>query len=152
MNQKIQILIFVVLAVLVGFIRETFFVRIGWNEFRLTDNTFAPESFPLLGFLDSLNAKQLLYSRYLGTFFFTVIFWLLTILMVKWFFPDKSNYRIAHLVFFCVFVLSAILHLISMPLGLHLSVFPIARWMMHCLETPLILLLLLPAFYWVKNS
>lgn len=145
-----KILVFVLLVIIAGFLRETLFVRIHWHEMVFTENAYPPEPHWLFSFLKSMDLHQLLVTRYVATMFFIVAFWLLSLLMLKLFFPGQKM-KLIHLIFICVFVAGFFLFSLGYILPWKRSLYEIARWDIGLIETPLIIILLFPVL-WLKQN
>jgi hypothetical protein len=148
----VKIILYIFLVVLVGFYRETFFVRIAWYEHAATDESFAPSSFPLLGFLENLSFNQLQYMRYIGTFVFTLLFWLLALLLNKWFFQIQSNNKISHFIFAGLFAAGVVVFLMYKLFPKAELFFELSRWILQFIQSPLCILFLLPVFLLRKKA
>lgn len=150
MNKKIiNTVLFTALVVLTGFFRETFFVRIAWCEAVVTGQATAPKSHWLFSFLESLSMNQLQVAKYSGTIFFIIAFWLIALLMVRWFFTVRSNFILTHFIFIIPFCLGTLIYACGLFLPGEKYFYEISRWMIGLIETPLIIMLLFP-LYWVK--
>ena len=150
--KSVKIIFYIFLVVLIGFYRETFFVRIAWYEHASIDESFAPSSFPLLGFLDHLSFEQLNYMRYIGTVLFSVLFWLLALLLNKWFFQIQSNSKITHFFFALLFLAGVIVFVLYKLFPKAELLYELSRWMMQFIQSPLCILFLLPVFLLRKNA
>lgn len=148
MNKKIiYTLIFIALVVLAGFLRETFFIRIKWCEAVVSGKAVAPTSHWLFSFLESMNLRQLQFTKFFGTIFFVIIFWLLTLLMLYWFFNLKVHAKLVHLIFLFPFCFGIFIYACSLFLPGQEYFYAIARWSIGLIETPLIIMILFPLFW-----
>ncbi|HYG52237.1 MAG TPA: hypothetical protein VD905_15105 [Flavobacteriales bacterium] len=143
-------LAFLFFVVVAGYLRETLFVHIAWHEAALTDKYFSPEPHWLFPFLKNMDIRQLLITRYVATVFFVIVFWALSMLMIKFFFPNQSMKAI-HFIFACVFTAGFFLFLMGYVLPWPKSLYEMARWTIGLIETPLIIVLLFP-FLWLRQN
>lgn len=152
MNKKIiYAILLVLLIVLAGFLRETYFVRISWCQAVVSGKAIAPESHWLFSFLESFNLTQLTVAKFAGTCFFVLVFWMLSLLMVKLFFDEKRNYKLVHLLFAIPFAIACFIYTIGLlPLGI-IHFYQVSRWIIGVIETPLVIMLLFPVL-WVRSK
>jgi len=150
-NQGFKIFILAGLVVLMGFLRETLFVRIEWYEKVVLDQAEPPSRHWLFGFLEHLSYRQLEISRYVFTLVFVLIFYMLSRFMIRWFFPSGTNIRLTNLVFISILFLTALFTLAGYITGYRIAWYNVARYTMNLIETPLILFVLFPLF-WVARK
>lgn len=136
-------MVLVILVIVAGFLRETLFVRIEWYEMVRAEGAIPPEHSWLFGFLENLSYTQLKICRYAFTLFFILVFYALCLMMVKWFFPALSK-RIVHFVFIGVFSAAVLVFSLGFITGQQAGFYSLARYMAGVIETPLVVILLVP--------
>jgi hypothetical protein len=150
-NRGFKILVLIGLVVLMGFLRETLFVRIEWYEKVVLDKADPPPPHWLFGFLEHFSYRQLEISRYVFTLVFVSVFYLLSRLMIRWFFPSSTNIKLVNLIFIGVLFLAGIFTLAGYVTGYKMAWYNIARYALNLIETPLILFLLFPLFWTARK-
>lgn len=143
-NKIILALLFIVSVIVMGYLRETFFVRIKWNEAVQSGQAYPPASFTLYTFMESFTLKQLFIAKIIGTIFFSIVFWLFSLLMVTLFLNKKENYRLIHFVYFSVFTFGIVVYLMGRYLFHTQEFYEFSRFLFGFIETPLGLLILYP--------
>jgi hypothetical protein len=152
LNKKIiYTILFILLVVFTGFIRETYFVRIAWCEAVVSGQATAPQSHWLFYFLESFSSGQLSTAKYIGTLFFILVFWLLGLLMIRWFFKSSANFKLVHFAFLIPFCTGTLIFTLGLLFPGQKSFYDISRWIIGLIETPLIIMILFPAM-WVKEK
>lgn len=151
MSKKLKTSIFVFFIVVAGFIRETLFVRITWYYAVATGAADPPPGNWLFSFLQSCSAEQLMNLKYIFTLVFMLVFMGLSLLLVKWFFHQPSNYKLVFYVFAGLFIVAAFLFLCGYVFPAREQWYAFSRWTMGVIETPLCIILLYPVF-WLKRQ
>lgn len=150
-NRAFKIIVLAALVVLMGFLRETIFVRIEWYEKVVLEQADPPSRHWLLGFLEHFSYRQLEISRYVFTLVFILVFYVLSRIMILWFFPSVANIKLTNLVFIAILFLATLFMLAGYITGYRAAWYSIARYTLNLIETPLILFLLFPLF-WVGRK
>jgi hypothetical protein len=143
-------IVFVLLVIIAGYLRETFFVRVQWYEIVVQGNATPPQPYWLFSFLEKMSLQQLIVTRYIATLLFIAVFWGLSLLMIRLFFSAKG-FKTVHVVFIIVFGAGILFFLVGYILPWKKSLYEMARWDIGLIETPLIIILLFP-FLWLKQN
>ena len=150
-NPAFKIFILIGLVVLMGFLRETLFVRIEWYEKVVLDQAEPPSRQWLFGFLEHFSYRQLEISRYVFALVFVFVFYVLSRIMIRWFFPSVTNIKITNLIFISTLFLTTVFTLAGYVTGYKMAWYNIARYTLNLIETPLVLFVLFPLF-WVGRK
>lgn len=151
MNSKlVRAVLFILLVVTAGYLRETFFVRIKWYEAVQSGIAYPPESFPLFSFLETLTLSQLFTAKIIGTIAASILFWLLAVLMIKWFFNKSQEYKLIHLIYLTLFLLGIFVYAIGKYIFHANGFYEFSRFLFGFIETPLGILILFPVLH-IRN-
>jgi hypothetical protein len=140
----------VVLIFIIGYFRELIFVHINFQRTQVyyheTDTDYN-YTFPgVLLFLKKLDYAQLTQLKWVLTVLFYLIYFGITYLLVSKIFKNRTYNLItiiAHLVFF---ILAGIFYLIGQFTGKGLEGYTLSREFMGILQSPLLLMILMPTF------
>ncbi|HLP10781.1 MAG TPA: hypothetical protein VK177_02555 [Flavobacteriales bacterium] len=143
-------IVFALLVIFTGYLRETFFVRVQWYEIVARGNATPPESYWLFSFLEKMSLDQLITTRYVATIFFIGVFWGLSMLMIKFFFMG-NGFKTVNIIFLVVFGAGFFFYCLGYFLPWKKSFYELARWDIGLIETPLIIILLFPLL-WLKQN
>ncbi len=153
MNKKIiYSVLFIGLVILIGFLRETYFVRIKWNEAVIEGTAYKQAAFWLFTFLENLSLNQLTIAKYIGTIFFVLAFWGLSLLMIKLFFTNQNYYRLIHFVFILVLSFGLLVYAIGFLFAKNQEFYSFSRWIIGFIETPLSIAILFPVLWITRNK
>lgn len=150
-NNRMALLLGIV-YVAIGFFREFVFLNVN-EQSRVTyyhadDSQVAPS----MRFLEHLSYTTLYYAKYPLTLFFSAIFALLACLVVRLLFGERKYVRFTLLIYAGVFLLSLLFFAIGKLTGQPESFYEIARFIAGLVETPALLIVLVPAFFLATNS
>jgi len=152
LRNKLSAAAFTLLYVATGFFREFVFVNVN-EQIRVTyykvgDSQLAPS----MRFLEGTDYGTLYYSKWILTLVFTLIFAGLAALIVKLLFAEKKFVRLTLLVYAGVFALGILFFGLGLLLGQQEKLYTIARFLAGLVETPAMLIVLIPAFYLARSG
>lgn len=130
----------------VGFFRE--FVFVNWNEqIRVTYyNSPDPHVHPMMQWMSGFSYSSLYWLKWPLTMFFVILFAALSLLIMQFLFRDRTYNRITLYAYAGIFFLSFLFFGLGWLLGLREAAYPIARFMVGMIETPLLLIILIASF------
>jgi exosortase F-associated protein len=149
-NSKIKrnfiLIIMAILAVLTGYLRDTVFKTINaiLRAWDLDQDYFLP---PFISFLQNLEYQTLVNLKWLLTLFFSLIYLILSIIIVKTLFKGNKYLRITAFTYLGVFLVSAGF-IVSGYVFKSSSekMYEFARYLMGMAQSPIILMILIPTF------
>ena len=141
------ILLFVVFMIL-GFSRDYLFVNINYQAgkiyYQRVDDYHVAEG---LKFLETWSYKKLYFSKWILTVLYMLMYGIITIMGIHLTFKNKQYNRYAFLVYALLFVLAALVYNSGNYLLSVDRAYTISRQIMGWLQSPIIAMILLPAFY-----
>lgn len=147
MNRKVAISILTLAIVALGFLRGYLFGNINWIYKTLTVNRPNAARHEFYFLLD-WEANSILKLKWLLTFIFFGLFWLMTLYIVKVVF-DKSKYnKSVHILYLGMLGLSALLYLTGYLLGYSREFYHLVRTVMGIAQSfmPLMILVIIIKF------
>jgi hypothetical protein len=148
MNKKLKIVLIIFLFAIVWFYRETTFIYTNALISELqnkTGNGF--KMFAGLGFLKHCDLRTLLMLKWVFTIIYVIVFWLLCLLMVKWFYNTAIHYKLTHIIYLSVPVLSFVVYTLSHLInGGQEYGYMFSRHLLGAAQSPLIAMLLISVF------
>jgi hypothetical protein len=140
----------IVVVFIIGYIRELIFVHINFQRTQVyyheTDLDYN-YTFPgILLFLKKLDYAQLTQLKWILTVLFYLIYFGITYLLISAIFKNKTYNLItiaSHLVFFLI---AGIFYLVGVFTGKGLEGYTLSREFMGILQSPLLLMILIPTF------
>lgn len=136
----------VFLLMFVGFLRDFMFVNINYELIDIYYKRYewSPPSF--LAVFNDWNYDTLYYFKFFLTGLFTLMYCLITILGIRIAFQDKKYLRITIIAFAIIMGLAFLIYLSGFA-GIDEEVaYTFSRWLMGFVESPLVLMILVPAF------
>lgn len=147
MNRRLLLVLFILLAIGLGFFREFVFININ-EQMRVTYYHAADSHVAgLFRFLEGYSYTTLYYLKWPLTLFFAALFAGITSLIIRFWFPGKNYTRIVFLAFGAIFLLAFLLFLLGWLTGAYYFFYTIARFLVGLAESPALLAVLIPAFY-----
>ncbi|TND06486.1 MAG: hypothetical protein FD123_3524 [Bacteroidetes bacterium] len=135
-----------------GFFREFVFVNIN-EQMRVTYyQTNDSQVAPSMQFLNSFEYGTLYYAKWPLTFLFTVIFAAFAALIVRAIFQNRRLVIITLLAYSAVFFTGLLFYGIGVLAGSVERFYVIARFLAGMVETPALLIVLVPAFYLFRQE
>lgn len=153
MNKQLKVVLLIFLFAFVWFYRETTFIYtnalISEIEYQ-TNNHF--KMFLGLGFLKNCDLQTLYILKWLFTFIYAIVFWLLCLLLVKWFYTSAVNYKLTHFVYLALFALSFAAYSLGYLISeLQDYAYSFSRYLLGAAQSPLVAMLLIPVFMAKKS-
>ncbi len=154
LSRKITIILFIaVILVMTGFYRDFIFKNIN----SLLQAMDAGISYTLpnsLSFLENCNSYTLIKTKWLLTFFFSLSYFLITLITIQLFFKNKNYSRISVVSYAAISAISGLLMLAGYIIpSLSERMYEFARYLMGMLQSPVILMILFAAFkFYDKDS
>ena len=137
----------VVLFLLLGFLRDFLFVNINYQAsiayYNAPNEHYMPTS---LNFIETWSYKKLYYTKWLLTLVFAVVYSTITFGSIKYFFKQKSYNKITLGIYLLLVVIAFSSYLFGLFFNEYIKGYSIARQIMGLVQSPLVLMILLPAF------
>ena len=151
-----QNILFVILIALVlsllGFYREFVFENINAQLYKLWYDYRDYNLPPALGFLNSWTADELYYLKFPLTIVSCLTYFLVAFLTVRHFFPGKKFRNITFFAHAFVFILAGAFFMYGMLFDDYDHGYQFSRIFMDFLQSPLLLMILLPGFGLIKEE
>lgn len=145
MKRYLLITLVCILLISLGFIRESIFKN--FNEqiyyFQSGSDEFVKSEFYSTIFKNS-NYNQLVWSKWIFTILFTIIFYLLSIFGLRTFFNSWQHTKITTIIYGSIVTISAVIFLGGWTMGHIGQAYRFARIFMGAVQSPFILLMLIP--------
>lgn len=148
-NQRFRktafILLMIILYLLAGYFRDTFFKNLN-SQIDVANGNSVPFEFSAgMTFLGELTAKSLVNLKWIMTVIFTLIFLLLGIITIRLFLKNKKNLRLLLFAYSFIFILAGIVLVTGKVFsGWEEKTFGLSRDLLHALQSPLIIMILIP--------
>ncbi|MES2837182.1 MAG: hypothetical protein V4667_06650 [Bacteroidota bacterium] len=154
-KNKIQLLLFSLLLIFIGFLREYLFVSINLRIQQIYYNS--NENVNLIPdwiqYISHLNYSELLILKWVLTFIFIVAFWLVAILIFKKFSFDKKDIKLFSIVLVTLLIASLLFYWIGDSLfNKEYFGYKIARSITGFLQSPLPILIYIAFVYSIKKQ
>ncbi len=152
------VVILVVAMILLGAFRDFLFVNVNfqlqylWKVQVLSDSLAVGRAHSLFDFLKSYDYYTVYYTKFALTLVFAFLYWLNTILVVKLVFGDKKFLKYTTYVFAIVVLISLVLYGGGYLFGVPYEGYNLANRFMKLIQSPLILMVLVPIFLLIKKS
>jgi hypothetical protein len=145
-KKYILLLLIVCILLLLGYFRDFVFKTINaLLQAKQYDALFT--SPPTLQFLDGYSARELIKLKWVLTLLFTFVYWGITLFTIKIVFDKKKFNRLTNGVYIVVLLLSGLLMLLGYAFnGLAEHMYEPSRYLMGIAQSPVILMILIPAF------
>lgn len=144
----------VLILILVGFLREFLFVNIGYQSTKVyyQDAEFTYELPVALKWLNSFTYFQLYYGKWVLTVLFYCLYYAITALTIHLLYHKRKYNRVTLVVHLVLFGVAAVFYLLGYLMNRNAEGYTLAREIMGLLQSPLILMILLPTFYLFQAS
>jgi hypothetical protein len=135
-----------------GFLRDFVFLNV--NEQSRIAYYHSPDSFlsPSMAFLTAWSYPQLYYLKWVLTFFFAGLFMVLTLAFVRLLFPARKYLRWTILAYGILLLLAGLFFIGGYLAGQSENGYRIARFLLGMAQSPIVLMVLLPAFRLADRS
>jgi hypothetical protein len=149
MPRKIGLTFILMITVLTGFLREFLFTRINEYLFSLwyDEPSYAIHSLPVLSYFDY---ESLYWTKWGLTLLFAFLFYGLTNFALKFIF-NEYYWKITGGIYLLILFLAGISMTIGYAINDLKSVYPFARFMMGMIQSPLILMIMVPGL-WLQQQ
>lgn len=144
---KIKVLILAILIVLLGFVRDYFFMNINWIFLTLT-NGRPNQALDEFYFLLNWTPAEINNLKWVLTFVFSAAFFLLTYLVIRIQFQNKTYNKITFVVYLLIVSAALGLYFLSFVFGLSDNLYGVIRTLMGIAQSfmPLMILYILFKF------
>lgn len=150
LKKKIALAFILILAFIIGYIRETIFIIINTviNDYPFPYNAsyVKPPTF-----LYSISTNHLITIKWLLTLFFSICFAGITLFLVNFYFKSKSFNKLTIITYSGLFLISLIISLISIIFNLFESFYGVSRFIAGLLQYPLLTLIMFTMFYFIQK-
>ncbi len=136
----------IALLILSGYLRDTVFKTINalLRAWDLDQDYFLP---PFLSFLENYQYETLENLKWLLTLIFSLLYLILTIFSIKLFLKSSKYIKIAIFTYLGIIVISGVFILIGLCFNsIAQKMYEFARYLMGMAQSPIILMILIPAF------
>lgn len=140
-----------ILYIITGFFREFVFLNV--NEqmrvsyYHATDSQVAPS----MQFLSSFSYSALYYGKWPLTLLFTAIFAAIAAYIIRFLFRDRTFVRITLWAYAAVFFTGFLFYAAGYLVGWQERFYVIARFLAGIVETPALLIVLIPTFFLMRQ-
>ncbi len=146
LKNSLTLIVLALIAVLLGYLRDSIFKTINalLRAWDLSQDFYLPN---YLTFLENFEYNTLVNLKWALTLFFSILYLFLSIFAIKWLFNNKKQVNITIFTYLAIIFLSGLF--ISIGLLWHASsdkMYEFARYLMGMAQSPIILMLLIPAF------
>jgi len=138
----------VVLLIVVGFLRDFIFVNLNYQAslaYYHQDNDYKLSS--LISFIETWSYKRLYISKWILTMLFTILYGAITYFCVYFFFREKKYNKISIGIYIVIISISFLIYLFGYFTNNYQKAYSVSRQLMGLLQSPIIIMLLLPALY-----
>lgn len=146
LKNSLALIVLALTAVLLGYLRDSIFKTINalLRAWDLDQDFFLPN---YLTFLENFEYNTLTNLKWALTLVFSILYLFLSIFAIKWLFNSKKHVKITIFTYLAIICLSALF--ISIGLAWDTTsdkMYEFARYLMGMAQSPLVLMLLIPAF------
>jgi hypothetical protein len=150
-TKKIIVAFIFILAFSVGYLRETLFVVIN-TVIHQYPFPYNPSYLKPPNFLYQLSTSELITIKWLFTFFFFLVFMGLSLLAVHIYFKSKTFNKIVIVINTMLFIFAFILSLIGIVFNIFDEIYPLSRFLVGLLQSPLLTFSIFTLFYFIKKQ
>ena len=141
------------LLLVLGFGRDFVFVNLNYQASKVYYHQQYEYKIPtLLSFIETWSYTKLYYAKWGLTILFTVVYALITYLFINAIFNSKLFNKLTIFIYLVIIGCAFIAFLLGYFLGDSLKGYTISRQLMGIVQSPLVLMFLLPALYLNKNK
>lgn len=151
MTKRNKIILLVILLLVIGFVRESFFYSLNFS----IDNKLGQTNKVLVSwkFLESFNVSTLNKLKWVATIFFAALFYLTTIIFTRVAFPKINHFFPASFTYIGIFILAGC----SIGLGyffpgIYSTTYYFSRWLMGAAQSPLLPSVILIILYYLETE
>ena len=146
LKNSLTLIVLALIAVLLGYLRDSIFKTINalLRAWDLSQDFYLPN---YLTFLENFEYNTLVNLKWALTLVFSILYLFLSIFAIKWLFNNKKQVNITIFTYLAIIFLSGVF--ISIGLLWDASsdkMYEFARYLMGMAQSPIILMLLIPAF------
>ncbi len=138
------LLVFVFIAL--GFFRDYFLSQYNNYLYQLYYNDLEYTLANSYSFLKNYSYMQLYYAKFFVIATFTLLYFFLSLLTVRFIFKEKKYMMICLYFHLTILVVALIFYLYGLMIGGSEKIYEIARTFLSLLQSPLIVMILIPAF------
>ena len=128
-RQKATLLLFLILLIGGGFLRDFFMLNIN-HVLKHLELGYANYAHEFFGFMTDWTVRQIMISKWVLTIIFYLYFWLVSYKVLKAYFGPDQNVSAISYVFMALFVLAGTLYMVGMLFGIKASIYHIVRTLM----------------------
>ena len=145
-KNRLAIIFFIAILIALSFLRESVFVNINlhlWYLYYHNDKSYLA---PYLSFLSPLSYSQLYYFKWFLTVFFSLVFLFFSCIIIHYIFNEKKFIRWTIYAYLAVVAVSCISYCVGILFNHVENGYIFSRFFMGMVQSPFILILLIPAF------
>ena len=143
----------IITLLIIGFVRDYLFVNLNYQA-SLAYYKQKPdyEISGFLAFIQNWSYTKLYYSKWILTFLFAFLYGLVAFLSVRFVFKSKLYNRVTLFIYIAIFVISLMAFGIGYVTNNYSKGYSIARQLMGWLQSPVVLMILMPALFLNNNE
>ena len=149
--KQIYLALLVLAIVALSFFRESVFVNINGHIWFLYYHNDKSYLYSFLSFLLPLTYLQLYWFKWLLTLLFVALFLFLSCLVIKLLFGDKKFVKWTIYAFLAIIMIAAVSYGVGILFNKSGDGYLLARFFMGMIQSPFLLMFLIPAFFLEKN-
>ena len=135
-----------------GFVRDSLFKYLNYRMYQLKTSSEEIIGSNYYQFLfENLDLEQLYTAKWVFTFLFVIIYYVLTSIGIWLIYQSKKYHQLILIIFSVIFILSGISYFIGSITGNLTLGYRFARILMGAIQSPFILLVLIPGIKILKN-
>jgi hypothetical protein len=128
-----------------GYFRDVFLTRYNNFLYYYFHHALRQEDLDNFGFLKSYTYMQLYYAKFFIVAAFSLIYFCISYFTIVFIFKEKNAGKLCFVFYLLILFIAAIFYAIGILAGGNEKVYLIARTLLSLLQSPLILMLLIPA-------
>lgn len=141
----------IILLFIIGYFRDYLFVGINYRITSLLYNDFTNDLPPIPSFFLQFSANELYNIKWLLTIFFTLLYYSVSCLIVYYLFQERKFLIYTSVLFALVLFISFLITGIGYIIKDHGDAYTLSRQLMGLAQSPILLMILIPAFRLSKN-
>lgn len=152
LQRRFIVILLIVTYIALGFFREYIFLNVNEQMRVVYYGSTDSHVSPLLSWLSNFSYAQLYYGKWPLTLFFTLLFALLAVFVVRMAFQTNIYTRSIVWAYASVFSLGLLFYFIGYLTNNTENVYPIARFLAGLVESPVLLLMICAGLLYARNK
>lgn len=140
----IRLLIIFAVFMLAGYLRDYLFFQVNAAQSEIYYDYSETQLADVFYFLRDWSYQHITWLKWIFTFFFCGVFAALSYLTVVFLNGSTLFKKIALLSYAALFVLAFLIYGVSMLLGMEFELYPLARFLVGILQSPVVVMLIIP--------